>query len=171
MFGTLELENLEKLYVDELKDAYDFEHQILDALPEMEDAARASELKEAFREHRRQTEEQVERLEQVFHMLQAEAERKTCKGMKGLIKEGEDYVKAKGDDSTIDAALISAAQRVEHYEMAVYGTLRHYARVLGHQEQANLLQRTLEEESQTDEKLTRLAERSINLEAAAVPSE
>ena len=170
MFGKIKLENLEKLYVDELKDAYDFEHQILDALPKMEEAAVSSQLKEAFREHREQTRGQVKRLEQVFNMLGRDADRKTCKGMKGLIAEGDEYIKAKGDDATIDAALVSAAQRVEHYEMAVYGTLRTFARALGHADQANLLQQTLDEESKTDEKLTRLAESGINVEAT-VPAE
>lgn len=170
MFGHIKLENLEKLYIDELKDAYDFEHQILDALPKMEEAAVSPQLKEAFRAHRQETEGQVKRLEQVFNMLGRDPERKTCKGMKGLIAEGEEYIKAKGDDATIDAALVSAAQRVEHYEMAVYGTLRTFARALGHEDQATVLQQTLEEESSADEKLTRLAESGINVEAT-VPAE
>lgn len=170
MFGNLKLENLEKLYVDELKDAYDFEHQILDALPKMEEAATHAELQSAFREHRRETENQVRRLEQVFNSLGRDAERKTCKGMKGLIAEGEEYVKARGDDAAIDAALISGAQRVEHYEMAVYGTLRTYARALGHEDQATLLNQSLEEEKAADAKLTRLAESGINVNAA-VPAE
>src|SRR5207344_3534139 len=100
----------------------------------------ADELKGAFREHRSQTEQHVQRLEQVFRGLGASPERKTCKGMKGLIAEGEEYIKARGDRDTIDASLISAAQRVEHYEMAVYGTLREYARVLGVADQGRLLQ-------------------------------
>ena len=165
MFGKIKLENLAALYTDELKDAYDFEHQVLDALPEMEEAAVSPQLKEAFREHREQTKGQVRRLEQVFSLLGQDAERKTCKGMKGLLSEGSDYIKAKGDDATLDAALISAAQRVEHYEMAVYGTLRTFARALGHPEQANLLQQTLEEEAKADDRLTRLAESGINVEA------
>jgi ferritin-like metal-binding protein YciE len=165
VFGRIKLENLAALYLDELKDAYDFEHQILDALPEMEAAAVSPQLKEGFREHREQTKGQVRRLEQVFSLLGQKAERKTCKGMKGLLAEGGDYIKAKGDDATLDAALISAAQRVEHYEMAVYGTLRTFARALGHPEQANLLQQTLEAESKADAALTRLAESGINVEA------
>ena len=165
MFGNMKLENLETLYVDELKDAYDFEHQILDALPKMTDAAHSSELAEAFREHRRETENQVRRLEQVFNLMGRDPDRKTCKGMKGLLAEGEEYVKAKGDDATVDAALISAAQRVEHYEIAVYGTLRTYAQVLGQPEHAALLRQSLEEESAANEKLTRLAESGINVEA------
>ena len=166
MFGKMNLENLKQVYVDELKDAYDFEHQILDALPKMEEAASSPELKRAFQEHRRETENQVRRLEQVFNHLGLDAERKTCKGMKGLIAEGEDFVKARGDGAAIDAALISGAQRVEHYEMAVYGTLRTYARALGHEEQATLLQQNLSEEKAADEKLTGLAESGINVEAA-----
>jgi ferritin-like metal-binding protein YciE len=166
MFGKMKLESLRTLYLDELKDAYDFEHQILDALPKMEKAATADELKGAFREHRTQTQQHVQRLEQVFRSLGAQAERKTCKGMKGVIAEGEEYVKARGDRDTIDASLISAAQRVEHYEMAVYGTLREYARVLGAADQGRLLQQTLDEEKKTDQKLTQLAEQGINLAAA-----
>ena len=166
MFGKMNLDNLKQVYVDELKDAYDFEHQILDALPKMEEAASSPELKQAFEEHRRQTENQVRRLEQVFNHLGRDPERKTCKGMKGLIAEGEEIVKARGDGAAIDAALISGAQRVEHYEMAVYGTLRTYARALGHEEQATLLQQNLSEEKAADEKLTRLAESGINVEAA-----
>jgi ferritin-like metal-binding protein YciE len=167
LLGTSNFENLEQLYVDELEDAYDFEHQILDALPKMEEAANAAELKQAFREHRRETEGQVGRLEQVFRSLGREAGRKTCKGMKGLIAEGEEYVKAKGDEATLDAALISAAQRVEHYEIAVYGTLRTYADALGYADQARLLDENLEEESAADEKLTELATSGINVEARA----
>ena len=166
MFGKMKLENLRTLYLDELKDAYDFEHQLLDALPKMEKAATAEELKSAFRQHRGETERQVGRLEQVFQALGEKPDRKTCKGMKGLITEGEDYIKARGDRDAIDASLISAAQRVEHYEIAVYGTLRSYARVLGHQDQARLLQQNLDEESKADQKLTQLAEQGINVAAA-----
>jgi ferritin-like metal-binding protein YciE len=162
----MNLDNLKQVYLDELKDAYDFEHQILDALPKMEEAASSPELKQAFQEHRRETENQVRRLEQVFNHLGRDPERKTCKGMKGLIAEGEEFVKARGDGAAIDAALISGAQRVEHYEMAVYGTLRTYARALGHEEQATLLQQNLSEEKAADEKLTGLAESGINVEAA-----
>jgi ferritin-like metal-binding protein YciE len=166
MFGSMKLENLKELYLDELKDAYDFEQQLCDALPKMEKAATAPELKEAFRSHLEETKGQVERLERVFQSLGEKADRKTCKGMKGLIAEGEEYLKARGDKTTHDAALISAAQRVEHYEMAVYGTLRAYAECLGYQDQASLLQETLDEEGQADKKLTMLAESAINYEAA-----
>jgi ferritin-like metal-binding protein YciE len=163
----MKLESLQKLYVDELEDAYDFEHQILEALPKMEKAAHSAELKKAFGDHRRQTENQVERIEQIFESLGREADRKTCKGMKGLLAEGEEYLQANGDGAVVDAALISAAQRVEHYEIAVYGTLRAYARALGHEDQAGLLDETLDEESAADETLTGLAEGGINAEALA----
>ena len=166
MFGKMKLESLKALYLDELKDAYDFEHQLLDTLPKMEKTATAEELKSAFREHRGQTERQVERLKQVFASLGEKPERKTCKGMKGLIAEGDEYLKARGDKDTIDASLISAAQRVEHYEMAVYGTLREYARVLGVPDQGRLLQQNLDEEKAADQKLTQLAEQGINVAAA-----
>ena len=166
MFGKMKLESLKALYLDELKDAYDFEHQLLEALPKMEKAAHADELKTAFREHLGQTQRQVERLKQVFTSLGVDAERKTCKGMKGLLTEGDEYLKARGDRDTIDASLIAAAQRVEHYEIAVYGTLREYARVLGAADQGRLLQMTLDEEKTADQKLTRLAEQGINVAAA-----
>jgi ferritin-like metal-binding protein YciE len=166
MFGKMKLESLKSLYLDELKDAYDFEHQLLEALPKMEKAATAEELKSAFREHRGQTERQVERLKQVFASLGETADRKSCKGMKGLLAEGEEYIKARGDHDTIDASLIAAAQRVEHYEMAVYGTLREYSRVLGVPDQGRLLQQTLDEEKAADQKLTQLAEQGINIAAA-----
>ena len=167
MFGRKTLDDLRKLYLDELKDLYDAEHQILDALPKLENAAENHELKDAFAEHFEETKGHVRRLEQVFRGLGEEPERKTCEGIKGLIKEGDEFVKARGDGDTIDAALISAAQRVEHYEIAAYGTLRTYARHLGHQDQVRLLEETLDEESDADEKLTEIAESGIN-EMAAV---
>ena len=163
------LESLRKLYVDEIKDIYDAEHQILEALPEMEDKATTPELKDAFREHFSQTTNQVARLDQVFESLGIDAERKTCKGMKGLLAEGEHFLKTSGDDDTIDAALIAAAQRVEHYEIAVYGTLRTYAVMLGHEDQAELLQTSLEEERATDENLSAIAEATVN-QLAAIPA-
>jgi ferritin-like metal-binding protein YciE len=156
------LESLRELYLDEIKDIYDAEHQILQALPKMEEKATAPELKDAFREHFSQTTNQVARLEQVFQLLGVEPERKTCKGMKGLLAEGEHFVKARGDDDTLDAALIAAAQRVEHYEMAAYGTLRTYALCLGHEPQAELLQTTLDEEKETDQNLSMIAESTVN---------
>jgi ferritin-like metal-binding protein YciE len=163
---TVKIPDLETLYHDELKDAYDFEHQILEALPQMAEAAHSDELRQAFEEHQRQTEGQVERLEQVFRLLGKKAARKHCDGMEGLIDEGEDILEAEGDEAAIDAALIAAAQRVEHYEMAAYGTLRTFARTLGYDDQAELLQQTLDEEGETDELLTQLAESGLNQQAA-----
>jgi ferritin-like metal-binding protein YciE len=167
MFGRMRLENLEELFIDELKDVYDAELNLCEALPEMERAASAPELKAAFRSHLAETQGQVTRLEEIFASIDAQAERKTCKGMKGIIAEGEDFVKARGNSDAIDAALIAAAQRVEHYEIAVYGTLRAYAETLGLRQQAALLQASLDEERAADEKLTELAEHAINVEAAA----
>jgi len=161
------VDDLRKLYHEELQDIYDAEHQILDALPKMEKAAHSEDLKQAFREHREQTEEQVERLDSVFESFGEPAKRKTCKGMRGLIEEGSEYLDAKGDADAIDAALIAAAQRVEHYEIAVYGSLRTFALALGHEDQAELLQETLDEEEETDERLSELAEAGINQEAAS----
>jgi ferritin-like metal-binding protein YciE len=159
------IENLKDLYVHELKDAYDFEHQILKALPKMEKKASSQELKAAFKEHLKVTERQVKRLEQVFQDLGQKPTRVSCKGMKGLIEEGEEYMKNGADPDALDAALILAAQRVEHYEMAVYGTLCAYAKALGHENQAAILHETLEEETRTDEELTKLAKSTVNLEA------
>jgi ferritin-like metal-binding protein YciE len=166
MLGKMKLEDLQKLYLNELKDAYDFEHRILEALPKMESQAHSESVKAAFREHHKVTEGQIRRLEKVFESLGEKPSRHTCEGIKGIIKEGEEFVKAKGDPATIDASLISAAQRVEHYEMAAYGTLRTYARVLGHNDQESLLQETLNEEGNTDHKLTQLAQSGINIQAA-----
>lgn len=162
----MKIESLKELYMDELRDVYDAEHQILDALPKMEKAATSKELKAAFREHLEETKGQVERLERVFERMGEKPKRKTCKAMKGLISEGEEMVKSRGDDDTRDAGLIASAQRVEHYEMAAYGTLRTYAKTLGETEMARMLQETLDEEAAADSKLTKLAESGINAEAA-----
>lgn len=164
--GKMKLENLQELYLDELRDVYDAEHQIVEALPKMEKAASDPELKAAFRNHLQETKQQVRRLEEIFEEMGEKPSRKSCKGMKGLLAEGEEYVKARGDADTIDASLISAAQRVEHYEIAVYGTLRAYAECLDREEHVSLLQATLDEEGQADKTLTMLAENVINLEAA-----
>jgi ferritin-like metal-binding protein YciE len=161
----MELGTLKELYVDGLKDLYSAESQILKALPEMEKAATAPDLKAGFAEHRRQTEEQVARLEQIFEKLGKGPNGKHCKGMEGLLEEGKELMQEKADPQVLDAGLIAAAQHVEHYEMAGYGTCRTYARLLGDQEAADLLQRTLDEEQETDLKLTRLAEGHINVEA------
>lgn len=161
----MKIDNLQKLFVDELKDVYDAEHQILDALPKMTEAASSQELKRAFTQHRAETQGQVRRLEQVFRGLGREPERKACEGMKGLLEEGKEFIDAEGDKDAIDAALISAAQKVEHYEIATYGTLRTFALTLGRRDEAQLLQETLDEEAAADEKLTDIAVSGVNPEA------
>ncbi len=160
------LRNLQDLYVDELKDLYSAEQQVLKALPKMAKAASSPELKNAFDRHLEQTREQVRRLEQIFDDLGKKPGGKKCIGMKGIIDEGQDLLKEKADPAVKDAGIISAAQRVEHYEMAGYGTVRTYARMLGHDDAARTLQQTLEEEGDTDHNLTRLAESTINPIAA-----
>jgi ferritin-like metal-binding protein YciE len=154
-------------YVDELRDLYSAEQQILVALPKMAEAASHAELKKAFQSHLKQTEGQVARLETIFEALGESPTGKTCAAMKGLIKEGDELIKEGLEPDVLDAALIGAAQKVEHYEMAGYGTARTWARRLGEQEACELLQKTLEEEAATDEKLTKLAEPKINKEAMA----
>jgi ferritin-like metal-binding protein YciE len=165
LFFSKELNSLEDLFVMELGDLYDAEKRLCDALPKMAEAASSQTLKRAFTEHWGQTKRHVSRLEQVFSQLAKPVTRETCDAMKGLIKEGEEVIDATGDPDVKDAALIGAAQRVEHYEMAGYGTARTFAQHLGYSEAASLLQATLEEEESTDEKLTDLAEQSINVRA------
>jgi ferritin-like metal-binding protein YciE len=161
----MKLESLKDLYIEQLQDLYSAEKQLLDALPKMSDRATSLDLKNAFNQHLGQTEEQVRRLEQIFQDLGESPKGHTCEGMKGLIKEGEEMIKMKGDDKVIDAGLIAAAQRVEHYEIAGYGTVRTYAEMLGQSQHVTLLERTLQEEEMTDEKLSQLAESHINQEA------
>jgi ferritin-like metal-binding protein YciE len=163
---SMKLENLQQLYLKELRDLYDAENQITDALPKLIDAAHNSELKSALQEHLDVTENQIARLEQIFQMLNEKPGGETCKGMKGVIKEGDEIVSAGGDPATVDAGIISAAQRVEHYEMAGYGTVRTYAKLLGQEQHANLLQQTLDEEEEADETLTQIAS-TVNVEAKA----
>ena len=163
---SMKLENLEQLFLQELRDLYDAENQITEALPKMVEAAHYPELKDALQEHLDVTRTQIQRLEQVFGILGEDASGQTCKGMKGIIKEGDEMVSAGGDPATVDAGIISAAQRVEHYEMAGYGTVRTYAELLGQQQIAQLLQQTLDEEKEADETLTDIA-RSVNIEAKA----
>ncbi len=158
-------ETLYKLYLEQLKDLWSAEEQILEALPKMAEKATHPELRRGFQMHYQQTEQQVQRLEQIGKMLGQDLGGHTCKGMKGLIAEGEEVMKEFKDSDVLDAALISAAQRVEHYEMAGYGCARTYANLLGLAEQTDLLQRTLEEEGETDHKLTDLAEQVINIDA------
>ncbi|HEX2166813.1 MAG TPA: ferritin-like domain-containing protein [Longimicrobiales bacterium] len=156
---------MQDLYLHELKDLYSAEKQILQALPKMAKQAAHDELRKAFQEHQATTEEQVRRLETIFDDLKQSPGGKKCKGMEGLIEEGEELLKEDADPDVRDAALIGAAQRVEHYEIAGYGTARTYARQLGFDNHVELLQRTLDEEGQTDERLTKLAEARINREA------
>jgi ferritin-like metal-binding protein YciE len=154
--------SMEDLFKHELKDLYDAEHRIVEALPQMAEKAHNSSLKQAFNNHLHQTEKHIERLEAVFDNVGLEPERVRCDGVVGLIKEGSNVLDAEGDPDTIDAGLIAAAQRVEHYEIAGYGTLRAFARQLHNEYVAELLEQTLDEEKSTDQLLTSLAERSIN---------
>jgi len=160
------LNSLHKLYVEQLQDLYSAENQILAALPKMAAKTAHPELRSGFELHQRQTQEQVRRLEQIFERLGERPGGVTCEGMKGLLKEGEKTMKEKADSDVLDAALIADAQRVEHYEIAGYGCVRTYARLLGYQQDVDLLQQTLDEEGQTDKKLTALAEQVINIDAA-----
>jgi ferritin-like metal-binding protein YciE len=151
-------DSLDDLYITELKDLYSAETQLLEALPKMAQAASSPKLKKAFEKHLEQTKGQVERLEKIFEDLDARPGGHACKAMKGLIEEGEEVIKAKGDPAVKDAALIGAAQRVEHYEIAGYGTTRTFATHLGKDAHVKLLQATLDEEGQTNKDLTKLAE-------------
>lgn len=168
LFFNKELNSLEDLLVMELGDLYDAEKRIAGALPKMADAASSPELKQAFNKHLQQTKRQMSRLEQCFVQLGKSVKRETCDAMKGLIAEGEEIVDATGDPNVKDAALIGAAQRVEHYEIAGYGTARAFAEHLDHSDIARLLQMTLDEEAETDKTLTQLAEQSINVKARFV---
>jgi ferritin-like metal-binding protein YciE len=150
--------SLRQLYVDELRDLYNAETQMTKALPKMAKASSNAELRQAFEEHLRQTSEHVSRLEEIFDMLNEKATGKKCLGMEGLIKEGAETLQGDYQDAVMDAALIGDAQRVEHYEIAGYGTAREFARLLGEDEHVPLLGQTLEEEKQTDQKLSQLAE-------------
>jgi ferritin-like metal-binding protein YciE len=167
----MELETLRDLYVEELKDLYSAENQLLKALPRMAKAATHPQLKRAFTRHEKQTQQHVKRLERICRQLDVSPRGKKCVGMEGLIEEGKELIKEKPEKEVLDAGLITAAQHVEHYEMAGYGTVRTWARVLGYDEQAQLLQVTLDEEQQTDLDLTGLAESSINLEATSPDDE
>ena len=160
--------NLQDLFVSDLRYIYHTEKQILKALPKMAKAASASELQKAFGEHLEQSKRHVERLEQIFNMFDLSVTGKKSKGIEGLIGEGEELI-SKGNkiaSQVMDAGLIATAQRVEHYEIAAYGTLRTYAKLLGHNEAAGLLQQTLDEEKKTDQRLTQIATKKINVEAA-----
>jgi len=161
----MELDTLKDLYIAELKDLYSAEKQILKALPKVIKATKHPELKAAFKTHLQQTGEHARRLELICEELGATPRGKRCVGMAGLIEEGAELIEKRSDDDVLDAGLIAAAQHIEHYEMAGYGTVRTYARQLGYESQAQLLQQTLDEEGETDHLLTDLAEARINLEA------
>jgi ferritin-like metal-binding protein YciE len=162
----MSMDSLKDLYIDELKDLYNAENQLVKALPKMAKKASAPELKRAFQDHLKQTEAHVSRLERIFKGLGEKPAGKTCKAMKGLIEEGKEIIGEDGDGSVLDAALIGAAQRVEHYEIAGYGVVRTFASLLGEDDAMETLQRTLNEEAETDKKLTGLAESIINVEAS-----
>jgi ferritin-like metal-binding protein YciE len=166
----VELDSLQALYIDELKDLYSAEKQLLKALPKMAKAASHEELAASFLEHARVTERQVQRLERIFADLDESPRGKKCVGMEGLIEEAQELLKEKPEPEVLDAGLISKAQHVEHYEMAGYGTVRTYAEQLGLTRHAELLQQTLDEEGEADKRLTALAESSINLEAEMADS-
>jgi ferritin-like metal-binding protein YciE len=160
------MDSLHDLFVMELKDTYDAEHQIVKAMPRMIEATSSPAVKAKFEQHLKVTREQIERLHQVFKKLDMEPEREHCDGMAGILKDGEKILEMKGDPATLDAALISAAQKVEHYEISAYGTLATFAHTMGHHEIAQLLETTLGEEKNTDKMLSEVAERSINKKAA-----
>lgn len=165
----MKLQNLKDVYVDALKDIYNAENQLTKALPKLAKAANAPELKQAFETHLEQTRHQIERLDEIFDQLGTGAKGKRCRGMEGIVEEGAEMIEADGDLSVIDAGLIAAAQKAEHYEIANYGCVRTWAEMLGESRAAQLLKETLDEESATDEKLTQLAERIVNPEAVHAP--
>ena len=161
------LEFMQDLFLNELKDVLNAEKQLVQALPRMAKAAQSPQLQQAFTKHLRETEGHVQRLERIFKSLGQTARGKACKGMEGLVEEGKEILEEEGEPEVIDAALISAAQRVEHYEIAAYGCLRTYAQLLGNSEADRLLQQTLAEEEATDKALTALGEGGINQAAVA----
>ncbi len=166
LFNTTEFNSFQDLFVNQLEDLYDAEQRLTQALPKMADAANSPQLKQAFRDHLTETQRHVSRLETIFRQIGTDPKRETSQAMKGLISEGEEMVDATGDSSIKDAALIAAAQRVEHYEISGYGTARSFALRLGRHEAADLLQQTLEEEKAADQKLNQIAESSVNRQAS-----
>ena len=166
----MEHQALKELYIDELRDIYNAESQLVKALPKMAKVANSEELRTGFEEHLEQTRGHVQRLEQIFKELGEKPSGKKCKGMEGLVAEGQEMMGEDFEDEVMDAALISAAQRVEHYEIAAYGTVRTYAELLGEDTAVQLLEQTLEEEKETDQKLTDMAS-EINVRAMGEGSE
>jgi len=163
----MKLNSLRDVFVDLIRDLYSAETQLVKALPKMAKASSAEELRDAFESHLEETQGHVERLERICEKLDIKAKGKTCQAMKGLVEEGSEMIEADGDDAARDAALIAAAQKVEHYEIAGYGTARTFAQLLGEDEAARLLEETLGEEGAADQKLTEIAESSINEDATA----
>jgi ferritin-like metal-binding protein YciE len=162
IFTSEQFNSLSELFEHELKDLYDAEHRLTDALPQMVDKASNPTLKQAFETHLHETQRHVERLQSIFEQIGIEPEREKCDAMTGLIKEGGHVLDAEGDANVLDAALIAAAQRAEHYEIAAYGTARAFAHQLGNEYAAELLEQTLDEEKSTDYKLTQIAESVVN---------
>ena len=160
----MKINSLQELYVDQLRDLYDAENQLIKALPKMAEGSTSDELRQGFEEHLEQTRGHVQRLEQILERLGEKPKGKKCKAMEGLVKEGSETLEEDMQEDVKDAGIIAAAQRVEHYEIAAYGTVRTYADLLGQDDDARLLEQTLEEEKETDEKLTQLAE-NINVQA------
>lgn len=163
--GRTKFESFSDLFVHELKDLYSAETQLIEALPKMAEAASSQTLVQAYKSHLEETKKQKERLERISEMLGVDIKGETCEAMKGLIKEGEEVIGAKAPDELKDAALIAAAQRVEHYEMAGYGTAAYYANMLEEREVADILHETLEEEKAADSKLNTIAKESVNKHA------
>ena len=161
----MKLDTLQKLFIEELRDLYHAEGQLFKALPKMAEGATSEELRNAFETHLKETEEHVERLEEVFELLGETPRGKVCNAMKGLIEEGSEILEEDGEDSVLDAGIIVAAQKVEHYEMAAYGSVRTFAELLGHTEVVELLQATLDEETAANDLLNDLAKEIVNPEA------
>jgi ferritin-like metal-binding protein YciE len=161
----MKLNTLKQLYIEELRDLHSAENQLLKALPKMAKGASSEELKLAFENHLDQTKVHVERLEEIFERLDETPKGKTCQAMKGLVEEGSEILEEDGEESVLDAGIIAAAQKVEHYEIASYGTVRTFAQLLGEDEAAELLQETLDEEGEADKLLTQLAQDMVNPEA------
>jgi ferritin-like metal-binding protein YciE len=167
----MKMSSLEDLFLHELKDLYSAENQIIKALPKMEKNATSPELKKAFQEHLEKTRGHAQRLEQIFEMLEGTPKGKKCKAVEGLVEEGKDIMGEDLEPAVLDAALIAAAQKVEHYEMAAYGCVRTWAQQLGQEQAAKLLQQTLDEEAEADKTLTQIAESFVNAQATAGASE
>jgi ferritin-like metal-binding protein YciE len=166
----MSLESMQDLLLEELRDLYNAEQQLTKALPKMVDKTSSPTLRQAFQSHLRETESQVTRLEQIFESLGEKPTGKKCKGMEGLIEEGEDMLSEKGAEAVRDAGIIAAAQRVEHYEIAAYGCAVNFAQLLGRQDIVTLLEQTLSEEKAADEKLSRIAEQEVNSHAMTAPA-